>query len=99
MEDFKQRLIACGQKHLFHANPTAEDRENEEHILKELWQLHSENPTSGGLFAYLERAKSLLDKSKNGHNSLDKWRPTDQVCDYFNSLLCNNWLHCRTLRY
>ena len=67
-------LIEAGQKHLFaHWSKSGVDSRKKKRMLKQLLKL--DRCTAGGLLGYLERAKALLQASREQRNPLEGFEP------------------------
>mmetsp|Transcript_1042 Transcript_1042/g.1540 ORF Transcript_1042/g.1540 Transcript_1042/m.1540 type:complete len:675 (-) Transcript_1042:152-2176(-) len=84
------RLLDAGQEHLFQCWGTSKRTEvgasavsdgDKSRLLKQLWRL--ENGYPGGLGAYVDRAKTLLERSAQGKNPYEGCTPAIPVVDVF----------------
>jgi UDP-sugar pyrophosphorylase len=64
----------CGQSHLLDAHRKTNDQAKLQALAAQLLKLNSAYP--GGLKGYIQKAKKLLQDSKDGINPLDGWKPS-----------------------
>ncbi len=70
------QLLSAGQEHLFENWDDINNNDDLKHeMLASIKKLHTSTSSTGGLFAYLKRAKELLAASQRGDNPFDGWLP------------------------
>jgi UDP-sugar pyrophosphorylase len=71
-----QELVTIGgQSHLLHAFSKSKDRSKLQALAEQLVKLNK-GYAQGGLLGYIDKAKKLLEDSRNGVNPLDGWKPS-----------------------
>ena len=70
-------LLESQQSHLFESwDPPGIYDEGKHSFFQQIKTLHINYPIAGGLSAYCERARKLLESSKLGENPYDRWTPS-----------------------